>query len=150
MSAARIGIIEHNPDVAAVRIAAREPHARPQRIGERHPERQQQRPRTVIAEHPVAVLELQPEQHLGHVVPARRELVEYLLRRNELFFLDPVHLAAGEDQPRDLAPVDLSRNSARVAVGHGQLSIAPTTAAVNRSIWSSPRPTTLKRPLSAM
>ena len=32
----------------------------------------------------------------------------------------------------------------------GYASSASTTAAVNRSIWSSPMPTTLKRPLSAM
>src|SRR6185369_9301914 len=131
----------------AIRIAAGEPHSGTQRIGERHAKRQQQRARPIIAEHAVAILELKAQQHLRHVVPARAELVEDLLGRDELLLLDPVHFAAGEDQPCNLAPIDFGGYSPGVAVGHGQESIAPTTAAINRSIWSSPSPTTLNRPL---
>ena len=146
MRTARVWIIEDDANIAAVGIAAREAHSGTERIGERHSERKQQRPRTIIAEDAVAVLELQPEQHLGHVVAARAELVEDLLRGNELLFLDPIHFAAGEDQPCDLAPVHVDGYLARIAISHGQASIASITAAINRSIWSSPMPTTLKRP----
>jgi hypothetical protein len=58
-------------------------------------------------------------EHLRHVVPAGRELVEDLLLRDELLLLEPVHLAAGQDEPRDLAPIDLRRDAAGVPLSHG-------------------------------
>ena len=69
-------------------------------------------------EHPVAILEVEAEQHLRHVVAARGKLIENLLGRDELFFLEPVHFTAGQHQPRDLTPIDVRRHSTRVAIGH--------------------------------
>ena len=134
MRTARIGIVEHRADIAPVRIAAGQPHARPERIRHRHAKRQQQRPRPVVAARRVAILELKPKQHLRHVMAARGELIQDLLGGNELLLLQPVHLPAGQDQPRDLAPVHVCGNPARVAVRHGQASRVSTTAAINRSI----------------
>ncbi len=121
--AAGVRIIEHDADIAPVGIAAGQSHPGAQRVGQRHAERQQQRPRAIIAEHPVAVLQAKPKQHLRQVMAARRKLVEDLLGRNELFFLDPVHFAAGQDQPCDFAPVHLRGHLARVAVGHDRLRV---------------------------
>src|SRR4051812_48782557 len=146
MRSAGIRVIKHDADIAPIRIAAREAHARAERVGQRHSEREQHGPRTVVAEHAVAVLQLKSEQHLRQVVAARAELIEDLLRGDELLLLDPVHFAAGEDQSCNLAPIHFGGYSPGVAIGHGQESIAPTTAAINRSIWRSAMPTTLKRP----
>src|SRR6185295_20215991 len=108
------------------------------------------RSRAIVSACRVAVLEVKPEQHLGQVVPARGELIEDLLGRGELLLLEAIHLAAGQNQPRDLAPVHFCGHLARVALSHGQAPSASTTAAINRSICASLMPTTLKRPLSAM
>ena len=118
MGAARIGVIEDDADIAPVRIAAAAAHAGAERVGQRHAQRQQQRPRAVIAASGVAILELQAEQYLRHVVPARAELVEHLLFRNEPLFLDLVQRPAGEDQAGDRLPVDVRADPARIDVSH--------------------------------
>ena len=118
MRAARIRVIEDHADIAPVGIAAGEAHARTQRIGERNAQGEQQRPRPVIAAGGVTLLELHAQQRLRQIVAPRGKLVEHLLGRDEFFLLDPVHLAAGEDDPRDLAPIDLGGHQAGVALSH--------------------------------
>ena len=51
---------------------------------------------------------------------ACRELIENLLGGDELLLLQPIHLAAGQDQPRDLAPIHLCGNLAGIAISHGR------------------------------
>jgi hypothetical protein len=118
VAAAGIGVIEDDADVAAVGIAAGAAHAGAERVGQLHAQRQQQRPRAIIAAGGVAVPELQPEQHLRQVMAARRKLVEHLLFRDEPLFLDPVHGATGQHQPGDRLPVDLRADGARIDVSH--------------------------------
>ena len=117
MATARVGIVEHHADITAIGITAGPPHARAERIGQRHAQRQQQRPRPIIAARCISVAQLQAQQHLRHVVPARAELVEHLLCRNEVLFLDPVHCATGEDEARNVSPVRLA-GKLRVGLSH--------------------------------
>ena len=54
---------------------------------------------------------------------ACRKLVEDLLGGDELLLFQTVHFPAGQNQPRDLAPIHVSGNLARVAVSHGELRV---------------------------
>ncbi len=118
MSAAGVRIVEDDTDIATVGVAAGEAHSGAERIGQRNAERQQQRPRAVVSARCIAILELKSEQHLRQVVPARAELIEHLLGRNELLLLDPVHLPACQNEPRDLPPIDFGGYAAGVPISH--------------------------------
>ena len=103
-----IGVIEHDADIAPVRIAARSRHRRSQRLDQVDAERQQDRARTVIAaDRVVPVRQLRSQQDLRHVVAARGKLVEHLLFWDEPRFLEMVELSRQLDETRHGAPVDI-------------------------------------------
>jgi hypothetical protein len=104
--AARIWEVEHDADVAPVRIAAGAAHRGAQRILDRHAEREQKRARAIIAAGRVArVGEARAEHDLRHVVPARTELVGDLALGDEPRLFQLVERAADLGQIGDPAPV---------------------------------------------
>ncbi len=103
---ARIGIVEDDPDIAAVRIAPFPAHSGAERVLDRHPEREQKRPRAIIAAGGVAAVgETASEQRLGHIVAARGELVEDLALGDEPFLLELVQRPAELDDVGDPPPI---------------------------------------------
>jgi hypothetical protein len=77
--AAASGQVEHHPDVAATTEGAGARQRPGGGILQTHAQRQHQRPRAVVHRRGiVGVGELQPEQDLRQIVPARGELVEHL------------------------------------------------------------------------
>src|SRR3546814_20978399 len=99
--------MEDDAEIAPVRIAARAAHAGAQRILQRHPQRQEQRPRAgIAADRVLRLVEARAEHDLRHVVTARGELVAHLLLRNELRPFDIVEGGADLDERGDEAPVE--------------------------------------------
>ncbi len=103
-----IRVVENDADIASVRIAAGTAHRRAQCIFQRDAKRQQNWARAVVSAHRVfRMREVQPQQHLRHVVAAGAELVENFLAGDELALLDRVHGARGLNDLDDAFPVRL-------------------------------------------
>ena len=114
--------IEHDADVATFADAARAHHRRGQRIFDRQPERQHQRPRAVVHTDAVACTRQHlTEQRLRDVVTARGELVEDLALRQQLRLFQLIQGTRNQHRVDDALPIELGRGDWGAASVRGRL-----------------------------